>query len=140
MIGALIIHGFINYTTHEVKKRDGGTDTSIYGTISSMVNGHWTELKISALGEVAKAIINSLPMDNKYDRKQCVLNCNLNTFWSTTQKKWLITWQVVTFSPIFTKKEELVEITGVDKDIESRPDFSRTEEINLGPSDNDWDV
>ncbi len=140
MIGALIIHGFINYKAHETKRRDGTTDISIYGTISSLVNGHWTELNISALGDVARAIINSFPMEDVHTRKQCVLNCNLNTFWSTTQKTWKTTWQVVTFSPIFTKKEEIVDITGVDKDIESRPDFSRTEEINLGPSDNDWDV
>lgn len=140
MIGTLIIHGFINYKSQVIKKRDGGTDVSLYGTISSLVNGHWTDLNVSALGDVAKAIINSLPMEEVRSRKQCLLTCNLNTFWSTSQKKWFTTWQIVTFSPIFTKKEEIVAITGVDKDLESRPDYSRTEEINLGPSDNDWDV
>lgn len=141
MICTLTIQGYIRYKgIRELTPKDGKTKRAIYATIGTLVNGKWINFYVNAIDTVADAIIKSCPMDENYTPKQCILTCSLNPFWSSTKKKWLDRWQILTFAPIFTKKEELVDITGVDKDLESRADFSNIEEIYLGPSDNDWEV
>jgi hypothetical protein len=117
----------------------------INGVISCLVKGKYFNFPVHAYNEVAHFIKQNFPMEydkNNFPTRRYQVNVACHYSWakSKTKQAYILFGVIDYIYPVTNSLVDIVNLTGKDKTTEESNDYSNIEEIDLGKSDEDWEV
>ena len=158
MMASQILQGYLTYWDNKLPKsctntsegllkgmRKGNLFSHINGSISVLIDGKYWDFPVHAYNEMAEYIKDNFPMEYNQrnlptKRYQVIVQCHYKSGFSYKNKTRVLYGVIDFCHPVTNSLVDIANLTGVDKTTEEDIDYSNTKEIDLGPSDNDWDV
>lgn len=156
MLAVQVLQGYFSYYDNDLsrlsEKIEGkGKKVSlvtdhINGSISVLLQGgHYWNFPVHAYNEMARYIKRNFPMEYSKDNKpmkryQVLIACHYAWTRSKTRQVDILYGVIDHITPVTNSLIDIVNLTGKDKTTEESYDYSNLEEINLGKSDEDWEV